>query len=100
MSLNVDAARRALLGAALRSVYSSDYADEGPHADAQAEHDDDRLALAARDLVRAVDALPADEQPVGWRPTSTCCNGTGFADYAAVPCPDPKCPVTRCEVPV
>lgn len=24
---------------------------------------------------------------------STCCNGTGYADYAAVPCPNPKCPV-------
>ena len=24
---------------------------------------------------------------------STCCNGTGFADYAAVPCPSPSCPV-------
>lgn len=22
-----------------------------------------------------------------------CCNGTGYADYAAVPCRDPKCPV-------
>ena len=23
----------------------------------------------------------------------TCCHGTGYADYAAVPCPDPACPV-------
>ncbi len=23
-----------------------------------------------------------------------CCGGTGVADYAAVPCPDPACPVT------
>lgn len=23
----------------------------------------------------------------------SCCNGTGFADYAAVPCPNPRCPV-------
>lgn len=23
---------------------------------------------------------------------TSCCNGTGFADYAAVPCPNPKCP--------
>lgn len=24
---------------------------------------------------------------------SDCCDGTGMADYAAVPCPDPTCPV-------
>lgn len=24
---------------------------------------------------------------------SDCCNGTGYADYAAVPCPNPDCPV-------
>ena len=24
-----------------------------------------------------------------------CCGGTGLADYAAVPCPDPECPVGR-----
>lgn len=23
----------------------------------------------------------------------SCCNGTGFADRAAVPCPNPHCPV-------
>lgn len=94
MSPDRDKAHHALLGAALRAIHSNDYADEGPHAAAQSEYDDERLALAARDLVRAVDALPADDQPVGWRPASTCCNGTGLADYAAVPCPNPKCPVT------
>jgi hypothetical protein len=31
--------------------------------------------------------------PVRRRPWSTCCNGSGLADYAAVPCPDPACPV-------
>lgn len=25
----------------------------------------------------------------------SCCNGTGFADYAAVPCPNPHCPVPQ-----
>lgn len=29
---------------------------------------------------------------------SPCCDGTGYADYAAVPCPDPKCPVPRTMV--
>jgi len=24
-----------------------------------------------------------------------CCAGTGFADYASVPCSSPKCPVVR-----
>lgn len=24
---------------------------------------------------------------------SDCCEGTGFADYAAVPCPNPQCPI-------
>lgn len=28
-----------------------------------------------------------------YRPPA-CCKGTGFADYAAVPCPAPDCPVT------
>jgi hypothetical protein len=26
---------------------------------------------------------------------SECCNGTGLADYAAVPCPNPRCPVLK-----
>lgn len=25
--------------------------------------------------------------------TNDCCDGTGFADYAPVPCPNPECPV-------
>jgi hypothetical protein len=59
------------------------------------QHAVDRLALAARDLTRATDALAEDEQPSGWRPAiaSECCDGSGLADYAAVPCPNPKCPV-------
>lgn len=31
------------------------------------------------------------DEPIPLLPT--CCGGTGFADYAAVPCPDPTCPV-------
>lgn len=43
-----------------------------------------------------------DTDPVGWLRstklyraliTAPCCNGTGMADYAAVPCPAPDCPV-------
>jgi hypothetical protein len=26
---------------------------------------------------------------------SSCCDGTGYADYAAVPCPNPRCPVPQ-----
>lgn len=28
-----------------------------------------------------------------------CCDGTGFADYAAVPCPNPECPVWKSPQP-
>lgn len=40
----------------------------GPHADsaADAEYADDQLALAARDLARAVDAIDEAARPVGW----------------------------------
>lgn len=31
--------------------------------------------------------------------TAPCCNGTGMADYAAVPCPAPDCPVPAPESP-
>jgi hypothetical protein len=33
-----------------------------------------------------------DEASPGW---TECCEGTGFADYAAVPCPNPSCPTKR-----
>jgi hypothetical protein len=26
---------------------------------------------------------------------TTCCDGTGYADYAAVPCPKPHCPAAE-----
>lgn len=28
---------------------------------------------------------------MGRNPTTDCCQGTGLADYAAVPCPNPEC---------
>lgn len=28
-------------------------------------------------------------------PWTECCEGTGFADFAAVPCPNPSCPAKR-----
>lgn len=93
MNPDVAVAQHRLLGHALWTIHRDLYGEEGPHAAAQAEHDEELLAFAARDLVCAVDAAPADEQPVGWRPASDCCKGTGMADFAAVPCPDPGCPV-------
>lgn len=55
-----------LFRAVLRSA-ALDYADQGyPNFDAECQHVEEQLCLAARDLVKAVDARPEDEQPVGW----------------------------------
>lgn len=64
-------------------------------ADAQQQHAYEQLAFAARELVRAINNLTFDEQPVGWREPvwSVCCGGTGYAGHAAIPCPAPYCPV-------
>lgn len=53
--------------AALQSIHAQHYfRDEDPHADAAAEHAMEQLCLAARELVRAVDAMPECDQPIGW----------------------------------
>nr|WSZ21195.1 hypothetical protein OH837_48990 [Streptomyces canus] len=56
-----------VIKAALRVIQSTHYqrADD-PHADAEQEYAQEQLALAARALVEAVNARPADEQPLGW----------------------------------
>lgn len=59
-------AQHRLHAAVLRSITADHYAEEGPHADAEAEYADEQVALAARDLAEAVEALPAGERPVGW----------------------------------
>lgn len=61
-------ARALVEQAALRSIAAHHcYAEpSNPHADAEDEYAADHLALAARDLVRAVEALPKDQRPVGW----------------------------------
>jgi hypothetical protein len=52
---------------ALRSILAREYGrPEDPNGDAAAEHADEQLALAARDLVRAVERLPEGKRPVGW----------------------------------
>lgn len=66
-SFTVDRTQTRVEAAALRTIAAHHYfQDEDPHADAQAEHASEQLALAARDLVRAVEALPADKRPIGW----------------------------------
>lgn len=56
-----------LVSAVLRLVHSTHYADEAsPHWAAEVEYSAEQVALAARALVRAVDALPEDQRPIGW----------------------------------
>jgi len=51
----------------LGSIAADHFANENdPHADAHAEHLTEQVALAARELARAVDALDPDRWPVGW----------------------------------
>lgn len=65
--MRVFEAQQKLEAAALRSIAASHYyRDENPHADAEDEYASEQLALAARDLVRAVEALPEDKRPIGW----------------------------------
>ena len=60
-------ARSAVEAAALRSIAAHHYERaEDPHAGAEDEYASELLALAARDLVRAVEALPEGERPIGW----------------------------------
>ncbi|MFF0378811.1 hypothetical protein [Actinoplanes missouriensis] len=63
-------ARQRVESAALDSISASHYyRDEERHADAAAEYAGEQLALAARDLVRAIEALPPQRQPIGWDAT-------------------------------
>lgn len=56
-----------LLSAELRQIQATHYADESsPHWDAEREYSAEQVALAARALTRAVDALPEDQRPIGW----------------------------------
>ena len=53
--------------------------------------DGDRWRLVVRDrLVMRVDPVIMRPEPA---PAAGCCDGTGLADFAAVPCPNPDCPV-------
>lgn len=62
---SIEAARHEMLAAALR-VIAGEYTPPHAHSADEAQYADERLALAARDLVRATDLLERDHQPVGW----------------------------------
>ncbi len=65
--MHIIEARERVEAAALDAMSARHYPRPGdPYAAASVEHADEKLALAARDLVRAVEALPEGERPVGW----------------------------------
>lgn len=59
-------AQQNLLRAALRCLSSEYSRDDTADSAAEAEYSYEQLALAARELARAVDTLPPDQLPVGW----------------------------------
>lgn len=59
-------ARQNLLMAALRVIRSSMDIEQRADSAAEAEYADEQLALAARELAEATDALAPEWQPVGW----------------------------------
>lgn len=66
MSAAAHHAREELVRSVLRYL-SAEHGDPGdPHHAAELEYSEEQVALAARDLTRATDDLPADEQPIGW----------------------------------
>jgi hypothetical protein len=61
----------AVVASSLRVITADHYnRASNPYADAESEHAAEQLALAARDLTRAVNAKPADIQPIGWTKTA------------------------------
>jgi hypothetical protein len=58
-------AKDRMLRAALRCL-SAQFGPETADTAADAEYADDELALAARDLTAATEALPSDHRPAGW----------------------------------
>ncbi|MFE2994165.1 hypothetical protein ACFXG4_04025 [Nocardia sp. NPDC059246] len=59
-------ARDELAHAAVAYVRAMIDPREHPHSAAAAEYAEEQMCLAARQVVRAVEALPAERQPVGW----------------------------------
>lgn len=60
------AARRNLAKAAIRLLAAEHEDETSPSWAQEHEYACEQFAIAARDLTRAVDKLPADAQPVGW----------------------------------
>lgn len=61
------AAQDVLEKAVMRAILADRYpAESDPHADATQEWADEKVALAARDLVCVIEALPANGRPTGW----------------------------------
>lgn len=59
-------ARNEVIRAALQFLAAERGDEAGAYYDADMGLAEERLALAARQLVDATNALPADQQPVGW----------------------------------
>lgn len=67
MTMALHNAQEQMEALALRSITARHYGrPDQPYADAEEQYAGELLALAARELVRAVDALPEDARPVGW----------------------------------
>lgn len=64
-------AREELLRAALR-VLAAERSEPHAHSDDEIAYAEELLALAARDLVRAVDWLPANRRPAQWKRRPVC----------------------------
>lgn len=68
--LAVVQAREQLVVQVLRRISAEYSPADDPHRCDEQIYGWELIALAARDLVRAVDALPVEERPVGWEETS------------------------------
>jgi hypothetical protein len=65
-NLDVSVKTHAVLTAAINSVAAERADETNAYYAAHIEYTDGLLALAARDLVRSIDALPPSERPIGW----------------------------------
>lgn len=73
MSVELVTAEEAVLRAAL-SVLSNERTEPHANLDNDRDYAYEQLALAARALVRATDALPGGEQPIGWLTAAEQCD--------------------------
>ncbi len=64
--ISVHDAHERVLQAALRVLQAERGPASDPSGDAEHEYACEQLALAARAVTRATDALPPGQQPIGW----------------------------------